>query len=404
LLVTLHTRVNNSSVNKRFDFTVAYMCFTMQIRQGGDVLPLVMGKHRAKTRSNASKAASIYDVAEEARVSVFTVSAVINNKGRVSATLARRVEAAIRKLNYRPNLLARSLAKQQTHTLGMIVTDIANPFFPEIVRAAEDAAQKAGYTLLLCNSDDKEEKEAKYLELLLSKRVDGIILNKTPGKLSTVQRQMLSDAKVPIVLLMRTCPGLKTDLVQTDDRQGAIDAVSHLARIGHNTIAFVGGTMNVSNARARREGYLSALQDDALEQRPELSYEGDYRVDSGYRAGLAVLPRRPDAVLVTNYLMTVGFMKAAEEIGMRCPEDFALVSFDDYPWLGCFRPRLTTIELPKYELGDNSVRLLLERLSGKRSRPATITLAPQLRVRESCGFILHSRKGPEPFASGMASH
>ena len=350
-----------------------------------------MRNKRMNARSNGSKAASIYDVAREARVSVFTVSAVINNKGRVSATLARRVEAAIRKLKYRPNLLARSLAKQQTHTLGMIVTDIANPFFPEIVRAAEDAAQKAGYTLLLCNSDDKEDKEAKYLELLLSKRVDGIILNKTPGKLSTAQRQMLSDAKVPVVLLMRTCPGLKADLVETDDRRGAVEAISHLARIGHKTIGLVAGPMDVSNARARRDGYLSALEAEGLQDHPELFFEGDYRVDSGYRAGLSLLPRRPDAVLVTNYLMTVGFMKAADEIGMRCPEDFALVSFDDYPWLGCFRPRLTTIELPKYELGDNSVRLLLERLSGKNSRAATITLAPQLRVRESCGFMLRAR-------------
>jgi len=288
---------------------------------------------------------SIYDVAREARVSVFTVSAVINNKGGVSATLARRVEAAIRKLNYRPNLLARSLAKQQTHTIGMIVTDIANPFFPAIVRAAEDAAQKSGYTVLLCNSDDKQEKEARYLELLLSRRVDGIILNKTPGKLSPVQRQMLSDARVPVVLLMRTCPGLRADLVQTDDKQGAMEAVSHLARLGRKTIA-----------------------------------------------GLALLPRGPYAVLVTNYLMTVGFMRAADEMGMRCPEDFALVSFDDYPWLGCFRPRLTTIELPKYELGATAVRLLLELVESKRTRAKTVTLQPQLRVRESCGFMLRSIK------------
>ena len=288
---------------------------------------------------------SIYDVAREARVSVFTVSAVINNKGGVSATLACRVEAAIRKLNYRPNLLARSLAKQQTHTIGMIVTDIANPFFPAIVRAAEDAAQKSGYTVLLCNSDDKQEKEARYLELLLSRRVDGIILNKTPGKLSPVQRQMLSDARVPVVLLMRTCPGLRADLVQTDDKQGAMEAVSHLARLGRKTIA-----------------------------------------------GLALLPRGPYAVLVTNYLMTVGFMRAADEMGMRCPEDFALVSFDDYPWLGCFRPRLTTIELPKYELGATAVRLLLELVESKRTRAKTVTLQPQLRVRESCGFMLRSIK------------
>src|SRR5579871_6795269 len=174
-----------------------------------------MSKKPTRTRlaGRASKAPSIYDVAREAKVSVFTVSAVINETGRVSATLGRRVEAAIRKLSYRPNLLARSLAKQQTHTLGMVVTDIANPFFPAIVRAAEDAAQKAGYSMLLCNSDDKQDKEAVYLELLISKRVDGIILNKTPGAFTLAQQQMLEESKVPVVLLMRTCPGLKTDIV-----------------------------------------------------------------------------------------------------------------------------------------------------------------------------------------------
>src|ERR1700758_2149648 len=143
---------------------------------------------RKRKSPRSGKAASIYDVAAVARVSVFTVSAVVNNKAHVGKKLRERVEAAIRKLNYRPNLLARSLAKQKTHTLGMVVTDIANPFFPAIVRAAEDAAQKAGYSVLLCNSDDKQEKEALYLELLISKRVDGIILNKTPGPLSPAQR------------------------------------------------------------------------------------------------------------------------------------------------------------------------------------------------------------------------
>ncbi len=340
------------------------------------------------------KAPSIYDVAREARVSVFTVSAVINNKGRVSATLGRRVEAAIRKLSYRPNLLARSLAKQQTHTIGMVVTDIANPFFPAIVRAAEDAAQKAGYSVLLCNSDDKQDKEALYLELLISKRVDGIILNKTPGPLSAAQRMMLSNSNVPIVLLMRTCPGLKADLVQTDDQLGAFYAVEHLARVGHKRIALVGGPPHVSNARARQRGYLKALKAAELHFDPKLVFEGDYRVDSGHRAGLALLPHRPDAVLVTNYLMTVGFMSAADEIGMSCPEDFALVSFDDYPWLGCFRPRLTTIELPKYELGGSAVSLLLERLRGNGGRPQNVTLLPQLRVRESCGFMLQTHSKP----------
>ncbi len=342
--------------------------------------------------TRGSKAPSIYDVAREAKVSVFTVSAVINETGRVSATLSRRVEAAVRKLNYRPNLLARSLAKKQTHTFGMVVTDIANPFFPAIVRAAEDAAQKAGYSMLLCNSDDKADKEAVYLDLLISKRVDGIILNKTPAALSASQRKMLDESNIPIVLLMRTCPDLKTDIVQTNDKQGAMDAVDHLARIGHKRIAFVSGPMNVSNARARRLGYTKALEARGLEYDPELAFEGDYRIESGHRAGHALLPKRPDAILVTNYLMTIGLMSAAEEIGLRCPEDFGLISFDDYPWSGCFRPRLTTIELPKQELGSTAVQLLLERIKDKRTKPVTVNLMPQLRVRESCGFMLHSRK------------
>ena len=346
-----------------------------------------MPRKSENSRATAARAPSIYDVAREARVSVFTVSAVVNNKGRVSTTLQRRVRAAVQKLGYRPNLLARSLAKQQTHTIGMVVTDIANPFFPAIVRAAEDAAQEAGYSVLLCNSDDRRGKEALYLELLISKRVDGIILTKTPGPLAPAQRLMLENSKVPIVLLMRTCPGLKGDLVQTDDEQGAFDAVAHLARVGHRRIGLVGGPLHVSNARSRRNGYLKALKEAGLQFDPKLVFEGDYRVNSGRRAGLALLPYRPDAVLVTNYLMTVGFISAADEIGMGCPEDFGLVSFDDYPWLGCFRPRLSTIELPKSELGSSAVRLLLERLRGNSNRPQRITLPPQLRVRESCGFM-----------------
>src|SRR5215468_5237059 len=182
-----------------------------------------MPSKRSRTRSSTAKPPSIYDVAREAHVSVFTVSAVINKKQRVSTTLARRVEAAIHKLDYRPNLLARSLAKQQTHTIGMIVPDIANPFFPLVVRGAEDAAQKRGYNLLLCNSDDTQPKEESALELLLSKRVDGILLTKTLSELSSPIAQMMQETKIPIVLVMRTFPKVSKDAIITDDYQGAYD-------------------------------------------------------------------------------------------------------------------------------------------------------------------------------------
>ncbi|MBI4461553.1 MAG: LacI family DNA-binding transcriptional regulator, partial [Acidobacteria bacterium] len=237
--------------------------------------------------------ANIYDVARQAGVSVFTVSAVINKTGQVSAPLQRRVETAIRKLHYRPNLLARSLAKRQTHTIGIIVPDIANPFFPQIVRGAEDTAQKGGYSILLCNSDDQREKEELYLELLLSKRVDGILLTKTPGRFSPFLRRMLAGVKVPIVLLMRTCPDIRADAVVTDDLKGAYDAVSHLARVGHRSIAFVSGPLTVSNARARWQGYRRALDEAGLVYDSSLIIEGDYRVESGHRGGLSLLPRRP---------------------------------------------------------------------------------------------------------------
>ncbi|MGB7728451.1 MAG: LacI family DNA-binding transcriptional regulator [Candidatus Acidiferrum sp.] len=341
---------------------------------------------RKKQSSTAGKAASIYDVAREARVSVFTVSAVVNHKTHVGKKLRERVEAAIRKLNYRPNLLARSLAKQKTHTIGMIVPDIANPFFPMVVRGAEDAAQKRGYNLLLCNSDDTSEKEENAIELLLSKRVDGILLTKAISDLSSSLRQMMGEMKVPIVLVMRTSPKISKDAVITDDFRGGYEAVCHLARAGRKRIGMIGGPRKVSNGKACWEGFRDALKANSLEYDPVLVIEGDYGVESGYRAGNLLLSHRPDGVYVANFLMTVGLLKAAEEMGLRCPEDFGLVSLDDYPWLGIFHPKLTTVELPKYQLGQEAVELLLDRVAGKDGPGVLKKLQPELRVRESCGF------------------
>jgi LacI family transcriptional regulator len=349
-----------------------------------------MSPKKQNSQPNARKAASIYDVARESGVSAFTVSAVINNKSHVSKKLRERVETAIKKLNYRPNLLARSLAKQKTHTIGMIVPDIANPFFPMVVRGAEDAAQKNGYNLLLCNSDDNLEKEESALELLLSKRVDGILLTKAVKDFRPSLQQMIKEVNVPIVLVMRTSPKVSHDAVITDDYRGAYEAVCHLARSGRRRIGLMGGPMKVSNGKARWQGFNDALLASGLTYDPELVIEGDYRMESGYRGGHLLLSHRPDGIYVANYLMTVGLLKAAEEMGLRCPEDFGLVSFDDYPWLGIFRPKLTTVELPKYQLGYQAAELLLERIAGKRGKGVVRKLQPELRVRESCGFGLRA--------------
>jgi DNA-binding LacI/PurR family transcriptional regulator len=303
------------------------------------------------------------------------------------------VEAAIRKLNYRPNLVARSLAKQQTHTIGMIVPDIANPFFPMVVRGAEDAAQKHGYNLLLCNSDDSLEKEESAIELLLSKRVDGILLTKAAGDLRPALRQRIKEMNLPFVLVMRTYPKLTKDAVVTDDYQGAYDAVCHLARAGRRRIGLISGPLKVSNALARWQGFHDALKAQGLTFDEQLVIEGDYRIDSGFRAGHTLLSHHPDGIYVANHLMTIGLLKAAEEMGLSCPDDFGLVSFDDYPWLGVFRPRLTTVELPKHQLGSEAAELLIDRIGGSRKKAELRKLQPELRVRESCGFGLHVSRG-----------
>jgi LacI family transcriptional regulator len=346
-----------------------------------------------KPRTNRPKAASIYDVARESSVSVFTVSEVVNKKSHVSKKLRERVEAAIRKLSYRPNLVARSLAKQKTHTIGMIVPDIANPFFPVVVRGAEDAALKHGYNLLLCNSDDSLDKEERAIELLLSKRVDGILLTKTADDFRPPLRKMIKEVKIPFVLVMRTYGKLTADAVITDDYQGAYDAVCHLARAGRHRIGLISGPLKVSNAVARYQGFHDALKAMDLPFQQELVVEGDYRIESGYRAGHALLSHRPDGIYVANHLMTVGLLKAAEEMGLRCPEDFGLVSFDDYPWLGIFRPRLTTVELPKHQLGSEAAELLIKRIAGDKGKSVLRKLQPELRIRESCGFALHVARG-----------
>lgn len=348
-----------------------------------------------KNSSKSPKAASIYDVARESKVSVFTVSAVVNNKAHVSKTLRERVEEAIRKLNYRPNLIARSLAKQRTHTIGMIVSDIANPFFPMVVRGAEDAAQKHGYNLLLCNSDDILEKEEKEIELLLSKRVDGILLTKAAGDFRPALRKMIEEVNIPFVLVMRTYPKLTHDAVVSDDYQGAYNAVRHLAQAGRRKIALVSGPLKISNAVSRWEGFHDALKDYGLPFDEKLVIEGDYRINSGYRAGHALFSHQPDGIYVANYLMTVGMLKAAEEMGLRCPEDFGLVSFDDYPWLGVFHPKLTTVELPKHQLGSEAAELLIERIAGSKKKSIVRKLQPELRIRESCGLALHVSRASE---------
>lgn len=336
--------------------------------------------------------ANIYDVAKAAGVSIATVSAVINGTAYVSPKLRRRVQAAIRRLNYQPNLLARNLARNESHTIGMIVPNVANPFFPDLVRGADDVAQEHGYCLLLTNSDDDPQKEEQYLEFFLAKRVDGILLTKAPGKLPEGILRRLEATRTPIVQLMRSITGFKSDTVVADDYGAAYESVSHLLRLGYRRIAMMTGVRGVSTTRRRLAGYRQALKEWGLDVDRSLVTNGDYRIDGGYEAGIDLLKLKPEAVFVSNYLMTVGFMKALRQYQLRCPEDIGVVTCDDYPWLESFSPRLTTIDFLKYELGSEAARVLVRRIR-ERDRPfETIQLKNALCIRESCGYAHHQAR------------
>lgn len=326
---------------------------------------------------------NIYDVAKRARVSVATVSAVINKTSYVSPQLRQQVERSISALNYSPNLLARSLARRQTHTIGILIPDVANPFFPEIVRGAEDEAYQAGYTVILGNSDNQVAKEDLYLNLFISKRVDGILLIKGAGDLNVTLLQNLKKAGTPVVLMDREYSNLHADTVVADDFGGAFAATEHLLSLGHRRIGLIAGIVGTSTTQGRTQGYTDALKQAGIKTSDSLIVNGDYGIESGYKEGLRLLDQKPSAVFVTNCMMTIGFLRALESRKLRYPDDISLVSYDDFFWNDVFHPKLTCVEQPKYQLGRRSAKILLSRISGKHKRAKHEVLKNELRVRES---------------------
>jgi LacI family transcriptional regulator len=327
--------------------------------------------------------ATIYDVGKRAAVSVATVSSVINNTSYVSPELRKRVEEAIRELNYSPNLLARGLAIQKTQTLGVLVPDIANFFFPEIVRGVEDKAKDAGYTIILGNSDNRLDKEEVYLKLFLSRRVDGILLVKAPGDLNPSLLQLLNKNAPPLVLLDREYPQLLTDSVTVDDVGGGYMATKHLLKLGHRQIGIICGIPGVSTTTGRLLGYKKALSEAHVEFDTSLVVAGNYNAELGYTAGLALLEKQPSAVFVTNYMMTIGFLRALKQRGLSSPGDVSIVSYDDFVWNDIFSPHLTCVTQPKYSLGYKAAEILLSRIRRKHKRPQRVVLENTLHIRET---------------------
>jgi LacI family transcriptional regulator len=329
---------------------------------------------------------TLHDVAKAARVSIATVSATINQSAYVSPELQERVRKAIAEIGYHPDGIARSLKKRSTQTLGLIISDITNPFFTALVRGIEDAANARGYALILCNTDEHLEKEREYVRLLRSRRVDGMIMAPA-GSVEDYHRFGL-EVSTPFVFIDRKIPTVPADAVVVNNLGGAHQVVEYLLRLGHRRIGAITGLPHISTTHERIQGYRQALESAGLSVDPELLRGGNSRLEGGYQAGLALLalPRRPTAIFATNNVMAIGLMRVIAERGLRCPEDLSVACFDDFEWASVFHPRLTTVAQPTYDMGVKAAEVLFARLDGTLTGdPQEVVLSPSLVIRDSCG-------------------
>lgn len=305
--------------------------------------------------------ATIADVAGRAGVSTATVSRVLTGASASRPATLARVMAAARELDYRPSAVARALKRRTTLTLGLLVTDIENPFFPQVVRAVEDAAHELGYGLLLCNAADDPQRELAYINLLLERRVDGVVV--ASSRVTRRHAALLARSPVPVVLVNSEARGSGLPAITTDNRRAARLAAEHLLRLGHTVLAHVTAPPVNAAAGLRLAGVRDALR--AAGTPTELAIVmGDGHVEAGERAVAELLARAPavTAIVCYNDLTAIGALRAARAAGRRVPADLSIVGFDDIDLAGWTDPPLTTVAQPTAEMGRRAVEHLAARL------------------------------------------
>jgi LacI family transcriptional regulator len=306
--------------------------------------------------------ANIHDVAREAGVSIATVSRVLNGTAQVGAEAAERVRSAAQKLGYRPNSAARALRVSRTKIIGLLITDIQNPFFTALVRGVEDVAQREGYSLILCNSDEDPQKERHYIEVLCAEQVAGAIL--VPTRERQRAGHLFRDHHIPVVAVDRRIDDRFIDAVLVDNVRGARNAVTHLIANGFKRIGVVTGPQNTTTGRERLEGYREALEAAGLVADSNLERIGFFKNETGKRLTGKLLDLTPpiDSLFVTNNVMALGALEALHTRGLRIPGDVAVVVFDEMPWASIGVVSLTTVRQPVYDLGSTAAIRLFERL------------------------------------------
>lgn len=327
-----------------------------------------------------------------------TASRALNASGYVSGDARKRVLAAARQLDYHPNVNARSLTSRKTFTIALVLPDVTNPFFPAVARGVEDTANSNGYSVILCNTDGSPRKEAEYLRMLRSRRVDGIVF--TTSELTGSRLSGVVERSTAVVVVDRDV-GESYDIVKADNVKGAIQATQHLISLGHTRIAFISGPMKVATAVERLQGYRDALVRAGIPFDQSLVAEGDFRQEGGAAAmrqllektrssGEAPAPRGGGrlgvgftAVFAANDLMAVGALTVLEAEGVAVPGQVALVGYDDIALASVTRPRLTTVAQPKYEMGVIAAEMLFRRMSDPDLPRQQEVLQPMLVIRDS---------------------
>lgn len=328
---------------------------------------------------------TIKDIANIAGVSTATVSKIINKKdSNISDATRNKVQKIIEEHFYVPNRVASSMVTKRTKTLGLVIPNIANPFFPELARGAEDMANSEGYTMILCNTDDNEEKEEMYISMLQEKMVDGIIF--TSSSRRTKVSDSLTHLNVPIITVDREIKDLKVSgKIMVDNKQGAYDAVSYMIKRGYRRIIHLTGPMTSKPTQDRIEGYKSALQDNDISFSEEMIFPGDYSSDWGYKAVREALAavKNFDGVFCGNDLIAIGAVKSLKSLQFIIPEEIGVVGFDDIYMAKMVDPELTTVKQPNYQMGYKSAEMLIRMVEKREVIEKEYILKTKLIIRES---------------------
>lgn len=330
------------------------------------------------------KRLTIKDVAQAAGVSYTTVSHVINHTRRVDPDTSKRVTDAILALGYHPNIIARSLRKGETNTIGLIVPDASNLFFAEIARKIEDFGYNQGYSVILCNSDNNPKKQESYINTLLAKQVDGVIFISAGGEPKDLH--LFNQNKIPVVVADRDVPVELADVVLIDNEKAGFEAVSYLIELGHTCIACITGSNDLSPSMQRFEGFKKAHRKKGLKWNPALVSNGQFTFSSGesVMASLLTQSPRPTAVFALNDMMAIGAMTAARKAGLVIPGEISFIGFDDIELASAITPALTTIAQPIEEMARFATEMLIDRIQGKRTGGNIRKILPaRLVIRES---------------------